>query len=423
MTVQITLRKLIIFLFTMQFFQTAICCAKDRNGSNNLPGDKMAPWEGGPAYYSKWSNGPSSSADFFPIAVWLQNPESGTSSDYKRLGINTYIGLHKGPTEAQLTAISNIPIVTFCEQNKIGLNSANKSVIQAWTQTDEPDNAVAGTQSPVSTDTIVARYNKMKANDSTRPVFLSLGQGVASNTWYGRGNRTNHPEDYPEYAKGGDILGFDIYPMNTFSAPAGSASWKIAFHNEVAQKPWLVAQGVDRLRKSVNYAKPVWTWIECTNYTGNVAYALTPEIVKAEVWMAIIHGARGIGYFVHTITPFVEAGLLANAPMTQAISAINAQVTLLAPVLNTQSVANGFTVVSSNPEVGVDAMLKRFDGNTYLFAVAMRSGTTNATFTLSNMSEKQTVEVIGENRTVQSINGVFQDTFSGYGVHIYKVSQ
>jgi hypothetical protein len=405
----------------MLFFQTAQSCAKEKSIINSFPGDVMSPWEGGPAYYSKWSNGPSSSPNFFPIAVWLQNPADPTSGTYKNLGINTYIGLYKGPTENQLTAISSIPMVTICDQNIIGLNSVNKNLIKAWLQADEPDNAVPGTSVPTPISTILARYNEMKSNDNTRPVFLGMGQGVAADLWYGRGDRTNHPEDYVEYSKGGDILSFDIYPMNVYDAPAGSASWKLSYHNLVKQSPWLVAKGVDRLREWSNYSKSVWTCIECTNYKGNAAYALTPEIVKAEVWMALIHGARGLIYFVHTITPFVEAGLLTDTQMMAGISAINTQITSLATVLNTQSVKNGVTVNSENQAVSVDAMIKRMDGYTYLFAVAMRSGSTTVSFMLRDFTGNQTIEVLGEDRSIKSINGGFKDTFSGYGVHIYKV--
>ena len=75
----------------------------------------------------------------------------------------------------------------------------------------------------------------MRKADPDRPVMLNLGQGVAWDGWYGRGVRTNHPEDYAEYAKGCDIASFDIYPACHDNA-------------EVAGKLWYVARGVDRLQ-------------------------------------------------------------------------------------------------------------------------------------------------------------------------------
>jgi hypothetical protein len=396
----------------------------DTDGDTDyLPGDEMEPWEGGPDYYAPWANGPSTDPSFFPIAVWLQEPSAATAAQYHDIGVNMHVGLWEGPTEAQLAAAAALPTTAIAAQNEIGLTSANAGVIKAWLQIDEPDNAQNGTEDPMPTADVVSAYEEMVAADATRPVYLNLGQGVAADEWYGRGNRTGHPEDYPEYAAGGDILSFDIYPMNVFPVDASSPDWMLAFHDAVAQNIWYVATGVDRLREWVNHEKPVWMWIETTNFNGDDGYALTPELTKSEVWMAIIHGARGIGYFCHVFSPsFIEAGLLADAEMTEGVHAVNDQIAELAPVLNTQSVANGVTTISGNSEIPVDTMVKREGGDTYLFAVSMRPGTTTAAFTLRDFTGSTTINVIGESRTLTSIDGVFSDDFSDYAVHIYRIA-
>ncbi len=388
-----------------------------------LENDSMAHWSGGPSYYSKWANGPSTSADYFPIAVWLQSPNSTTNAQtYKNIGVNLHIGLWQGPTESQLSALVALPSKTFCALNSVGFNSLNNNVIEAWLHQDEPDNAQNGTQDPVPTSEILSRYDEMVAQDDSRPIYLNLGQGVASDPWYGRGNRTNHPEDYPIYAQGADILSFDIYPMNTFPRPDSDPPWFKAHDNVVAQNIWYVAEGVKRLRQWVNYQKPVWVWIETTNFSGDDRYTMTPDNVRSEVWMALIHGARGIGYFCHQFQPtFIEAGLLANSEMTAAVQALNSQITSLAPVLNTQSVANGVSVTSSNQEVPIATMVKRYNDDTYLFAVSMRPGVTNATFTLRDFIGSQPVTVIAEERQLSTQNGMFSDEFTDYEVHLYKL--
>lgn len=397
--------------------------AAARTGTDSLPGDVFEPWEGGPAYYGAWTNGPSTDSHFFPIAVWLQSPENeSTAAAYQNMGINTHVGLWEGPTEGQLSAVAALNTTTVCDQNSTGLHSVHAGVIKAWMHQDEPDNAQGGTQDPVPVSEVVARYHEMRGNDLTRPVYLNFGQGVACDAWYGRGNRTNHPEDYASYSEGADILSFDVYPMNVFPLPESAAPWFRAFNNAVAQNPWYVAAGVDRLRNWTSFKKPVWVWIECTNINGETGYALTPDIVRAEVWMAIIHGARGIGYFCHQFSPvFIEAGLLANAAMRDGVSAVNAQISSLAPVLNTQSIANGVSVASSDPSVAVDAMVKRYEGYTYVFAVSMRPGAAEVAFTLRDFTGSCTVEAVGENRNLAAAGGVFQDAFSGFGVHIYRV--
>ncbi len=375
-----------------------------------FPGDQFQAWEGGPAYYQRWPAGPFTDFHVFPIAVWLQTPANANA--YKAIGINHFIGLWQGPNESQLSSLKAAAMPVFCDQNAVGLNSVNNSIIKAWTHQDEPDNAQWNSggwyDPPILPSVVVARYQAMQAADATRPVFLNLGQGVAWDMWYGRGTRTNHPEDYPLYALGADILSYDIYPVNST-------------HTDVKEKLWLVAYGVDRLRTWSNYGKPVWVWIETTKISAGSNRRPTPAEVKAEVWMAIVHGARGIGYFCHKWDPFVEAGLLSDPEMRAGVSAVNAQISTLAPILNTPSVAGAALVTTSNPAVPVDVMIKRASGCTYLFAVAMGPENIVATFTLNGFTGFQAVEVISESRQISATNGVFQDGFTGYGVHIYKL--
>lgn len=371
----------------------------------------MSPWEGGSSYYSRWTNGPSPEPDYFPIAVWLQQPRNADA--FRAIGINTFVGLWEGPTEDQLGQLAERGMPVLCSQNSTGLDGADNSVIRAWTHVDEPDNAQSDGQGgygpPISTAAIIVGYRTMAAADPARPVFLNLGQGAAWDGWYGRGVRTNHPEDYAEYIKGADIISYDIYPVNTQDAA-------------VKDKLWLVAHGVDRLRQWSNYEKPVWNWIECTDFNGS-GRKPTPSEVKAEVWMSIIHGSMGVGYFVHVFSPaFIEAGLLSDAQMSSAVAAINSRITSLAPVLNTRSVANGVTVASSNTDIPVDVMLKRYNGETYLFAVSMRPGITTATFTLRGFPANAEAEVIGENRVKIIADGIMRDSFVDYSVHLYRIS-
>jgi hypothetical protein len=68
----------------------------------------------------------------------------------------------------------------------------------------------------------------------------------------------------------------------------------------------------------------------------------------------------------------------------------------------------------------VDVMVKHHGGWTYVLAVAMRDGATEATFTLPT-SVSGRVDVIGEDREISVDGGTFRDTFAGYDVHLYRV--
>ena len=363
--------------------------------------------------YVKWTNGPSRDSGFFPIAVWLQNPRK--ANQYKDAGFNTYVGLWRGPTEKQLAELKNAGMKVICHQNEAGLKHVDDPVIVGWMHGDEPDNAQSlgkgkGYGPPILPKKIIEDYQKIRSADPTRPVLLNLGQGVAWDGWHGRGVRTNHPEDYPEYVKGCDIASFDIYPV-AHSKP------------QVSGKLWYVPQGVERLVKWTGGDKVVWNCIECTRIQ-NPTNKATPHQVRCEVWMSIIHGSMGLIYFVHEWKPrFNESALLSDPQMLSAVTAINRQIIRLAPVLNSPTLAKAVSVLSENAGVPVAIMAKKHRGAVYIFAVGMRKGETTVTFTVSGLTGEKNVEVLGEDRSILSSDGVFKDRFEAWDVHLYRVTE
>ena len=364
-----------------------------------------------PSPYAQWKNGPSSDKRFFPIAVWLQDPKY--ASQYKAAGINIYFGLWKGPTEEQLAELTRQGMPVICSQNEVGLRHRDDKIIVAWMHGDEPDNAQElpagqkGYGPPISPGVIINDYARMRKADPSRPVILNLGQGVAYDNYIGRGVRRNHPEDYLEYVKGGDIVSFDIYPVCHDSA-------------EVKGKLWYVGQGVSRLRQWGGRGKVVWNVIECTRIGGE--RTPTPEEIRSEVWMSLIHGSMGITYFVHSWAPkFDERALLHDPVNLAAVTAINKRIQELAPVLNSPTIEDGGKVSSSHPDCPVDIMVKRHEGATYVFAAAMREHETRGTFEIRGLKTGASAEVLDEARSIPVRGGKFSDDFKGYGVHFYRI--
>jgi hypothetical protein len=359
--------------------------------------------------YAAFKNGPSIAEDYFPIAVWLQSPAK--AAQYQAIGINTYVGIWRTPTAEQLAELQKHGIAVICHYKP---ELKEQKDIIGWMHGDEPDNAQSlpggkGYGPPITPERIVADYQKLKEADPTRPVMLNLGQGVAYDNYIGRGVRRGKLEDYPKYIQGSDIVSFDIYP-------AVHETPEIAGHLEY------VAKGVMRLREWSADKKIVWNCIETTRIS-NEKTKPTPEQVKAEVWMSLIHGSRGIIYFAHEFKPkFIEAGLLADKEMAQAVGRINAQVKELAPVLNAPAEsASAVTVVSSKKDVPIALTARRQGGSLYVFAVGMRNEETRATFTLTNPNSPAQVEVLTESRTLTPTASQFEDTFKPYEVHLYRI--
>jgi len=373
--------------------------------------------------------------DFFPLAVWLQDPANAPR--YAEIGINTYVGLWQGPTEKQLQTLAQHKMRVICDQNEVGRRNLNNPIIIGWMHGDEPDNAQSmkdhwkndadaanrewpGTPSktlaqwgewgpPVHPRRIQSDYEAIRRRDPTRPVFLNLGMGVAWDGWIGRGIRTNKPEDYPEYVKGADLVSYDIYPV-------------VETHRDIAGRLELVPFGVRRLRKWTDDRKIVWNCIEASRIS-NVDRKPTAAEVRAEVWMSVIAGSRGIVYFVHQFRPvFVEASLLEDPALAAGVKAVNARLRELAPVLNSPSVAEAVSAKADPAEALVDTLVKRHGGALYVFAALPRNRGARVTFTIPELAGRRVRAVsLDEDRAFEIEGGKFEAEFEAYGIRLYRI--
>lgn len=354
--------------------------------------------------------------DFFPIAVWAQDPVN--ASAYKENGVNMFICIHGGLNQENFDHLKKAGMKIIADQNEFGLTKLDEPLIYGWMHDDGPDNAQRNTKEDKwdpcrSPAAIIMDYERMKKNDPSRPVYLNVGRGAAYTSWVGRGVCRGKTDMYKisnnGYLKGCDIASFDIYPVNATEA-------------DVEGKLWYVSKGIDNLQKWSDYSKPAWCWIETTRISDKAKRKPTPSEVRSEVWMALVHGAKGIGYFCHSFVgkKTKDAALLHDAEMIAAVKAINEQVTSLAPVLNSPDENEYATVTTNDASIPVDIMSKKYGKAHYIFAVAMREGKTMATF---DVKSGKTVEVLGENRSIRIRRGKFSDSFASYGVHLYMVTK
>lgn len=347
-----------------------------------------------------WPNGPADDVGFFPIGVWLQDPDNAPA--YRSIGINLFIGQWQGPTEAQLASLRAAGMPVIADQNQVALSRLDDPTLAGWLQQDEPDNAQpdgAGGYGPcVEPAVVVERYEQMRRADPTRPVLLNLGQGVA------------HDIDRPYVGAGAaDIVSFDIYPV---TSP----------YDHIRGDLWRVALGVDRLREWTAGTKIIWNVIETTHISSESLP--TPHQIRAEVWMSLVHGSMGIVYFAHEWKPaFREAALLHYPETRDAVAAINAEILGLAPVLNSGERLDEIALMTHRPGVPVDILARGYEGWVYLFAVSMRDEATDLSFAVPQAARFGTVEVLGEDRRLELRSRVFEDHFEGYDVHLYRMGR
>jgi len=107
--------------------------------------------------------------------------------------------------------------------------------------------------------------------------------------------------------------------------------------------------------------------------------------------------------------------------MVTAVTALNQQILALAPELNSASIPNLVTVMSSSSTVTIDSMVKANGTSLYVFSAVSRTGTATGSFSVAGMTGDAVATVVGENRTVPVTAGQFSDSFAANGVHIYQI--
>jgi hypothetical protein len=237
-----------------------------------------------------------------------------------------------------------------------------------------------------------------KADDPSRPTYIQT-----TVTFMDGGNNYHYTAaQKTQVCQSADMFSFDVYPI----VKRGGHVWDT----------------YDQVREARGYcadARPVMPMIEMDHMDGAGIYP-TPAQTTAEVWDAIIGGARGYQYFDQygnvANQAYTGGGHYAAGAMYQAIKAVDARVASLAPVLNGPT-ANGYVTATGNVST-----LTKYDGSHfYVLAAPHAAGAQTVTFTVAG--NPSTVTVIGENRTVPLAGNQFTDTFADANtVHIYQIS-
>ena len=255
---------------------------------------------------------------------------------------------------------------------------------------------------------VIRAYQQAKAADPDRPVFMTLtAQFLPQFAKLGEQQRKTL---YPEFVKGADVVGFDVYPIYGWGKPE-----------------WLdrVAQGTHALVELAGPRRPVYAWIETCKGTKYITYEkqkdVLPKHTRAEVWMAIIEGATGIGYFTHAWRPEFNP-FAPTEDMQQELARLNRQVTRLAPAI---LAAPAKSKIALALEGDVPGHLKATAQNRaiYVFAqnIDVKDRAAQGTIQVEGLRTGTKVEVIDEHRTIVADEGRFNDRFDPLAEHIYRL--
>jgi hypothetical protein len=360
---------------------------------------------------------------FFPIMQWLQS-----TSNLDRnvdIGINTFTGVWEQDTNKALSYLDAYQakgawgVVHFDADDRIRTHPA----LLGWIFGDEPDlqsNAVPPSE-------IMSEFNNIKAADPNHLAFLTLTSRFFPQVGGLPPWMNGDDSYYYDYCAATDVVGFDLYPIY---------GW--------CRKDWLAYVGEAQELLRLEYGRnqhPTYQWIECVkccsrwcSYTERSNRGPFPNEIRAEVWLAIVHGAKAIGYFTHTwrsddcsqVGDAYYRQYQLTAEQEDELKRTNRQITKLTGVIAQPDAAPVSHRLASG-EGRVDTLAKQLGSNLYVIAVnvlhASAGNDKQVEFTLpDSITSSGDIVVYDESRSIQCSINSFTDTFTEAApVHIYVI--
>lgn len=306
---------------------------------------------------------------FFPLMVWNQCPD-----EYERslaTGINLFAENPCGDLQDQLDALSGRALSAGVSGREGGTDPA----LIGYFHPDEADGLGLTAQTlpkpPPGTDRGVS--------------FLTLTNhfysGADPLAW-GRAM-------YPALVGAADVVGFDLYPLQEWCRADRLPDVYLA-QRELAA----LARG-----------KPTFQWIEAAEWRcPGGPTAVTADTVRAEAWLAIAGGARGLGFFPASWSPTVR----------EAIAQVSRDIASLGDALFSFRAE----AVVTSPPTPVYVSARTHLGALYVIAVNASRDYVDATIRSSQLDGRR-LHVLAESRTVSAEGDTFSDHFGPLAVHVY----
>jgi hypothetical protein len=304
----------------------------------------------------------------FPRMVWRQCPTYYPTSI--GAGINLFLGVSCAGPDEQFDRLAGRAMSTV-DAKTPGISGPG---LIGWHLPDEADMSVRIPE------------NLPRPQGQGRVTFLTVTDHFSQRAAPHESGR----EIYEKFFERADVVGFDTYPVEGRCSLA-----------QIDNVYWMQREIV-----SLTRGKPTFQWIEA----GPMEHCRenqdpTPEVVRAETWLAIAGGARGIGYFpdwweesIRNEVRLTNREILALAPA------------LLAPVAK----------VNWSAESPIRVGARRYNGATYVIAVNTSTSETTASFSVPALGGR-TLRVFRDGRTVKPLGDLVTDRLPPLGVTVYVV--
>jgi hypothetical protein len=305
-------------------------------------------------------------AAVFPRMVWRQCPTYYPAS--LGAGINTFLGVSCDAPEEQFTRLAGRALSTV-DSATPGISGPG---VVGWHLPDEADVSVGD----------VNKISRPKADG--RVTFLTLTDKFSQHAAAGPHGKAI----YPDFFASADVIGFDTYPVEVRCAI-----------EQIDNVYWMQRELI-----SLTGGKPTFQWIEA----GPMEHCTwnqdpTPAVVRAETWLAIAGGAKGIGYF----PDYWEEEIRNEVRVT------NREILALAPALLSPATKATWSIQSP-----VRVAARRYNGATYIVAINTSTAPATAAFGVPGIGGRK-LRVFREGRVVSPLGDLVTDRLAGLGVAIY----
>jgi hypothetical protein len=363
-----------------------------------------------------FANAPVELTNFFILAADYQPVDS--FEKWKGRGLNTVIRVIE-PEREELRA-SAIDAWT-AEANRLGLkmirepranplDDAAETSLLAYLIRDEPDIAESDPFAELQTLAEGLRAPGLRR----RPVFTNfagwnvLNPDAREPDPEGLGD-LGEPDWYSRYVDMQDWVSQDIYPLGQMMSRL-----KLSEADAMATLPLTMA----KLRRWAP-DKPQFAYIESSQSDLSAWPPLTPGQFRAQVWMALVQGARGIFYFPHggCTGPCGPPDVM-TPDVVEEMKTQNARVTELTMALQAAVDPASMAVTAARP---VHTGWRVHGEDKYVIAVNYGTRAVERSISLAGMPPTTAIDVLWEGRTIQAEHPhAFLDTFGPYAVHVYR---
>ncbi len=323
------------------------------------------------------------SKPYFPIMLLDQCTPDALARAHT-LGVNTILNEHCDSLSParQLAMIQHRSLAVLPIDNR----TVRGNRLVGWTFPDEPEN------NGWTPATLRKTHSYVRGSSDGLLSFVTIGGGFLHAPY--RDARVSLAT-YGEFARLADVAGFDLYPLGHCERDLSAV--------------------YDAQRTFVNLAgsMPTFQWIETgpikAGYCGG--FTMSPAELRAEVWLAIAGGARGIGFFTHTWSPEHNA-FDVSPPLRQTMKQLSDLFGATRPGLL------GETVPSGVDSGAIKLLARTGNDRTYIFAVNTLRTPVTAKVRVARLRHAP-LRVFGEGRSVNVNESRFSDTFGPLAVHIY----